>query len=48
MFIYLDVNHTVGVQDKKELYKNIKPLTSGQCAGYGVHSAFKRLFHTLS
>lgn len=49
MLIYLDVNHTADVQDKMELYKSIKPLTSEQCAGYDIqHSAFKRLFHILS
>lgn len=41
MLIYLDVNHTADVQDKMELYKNIKPLTSEHCAGYGIHSALK-------
>lgn len=51
MLIYLDVNYTADVQDKMELYKNIKPLTSEHCAGYGIHSALKKtqkLFHTLS
>lgn len=28
MLIYLDVNYTADAQDKIELYKNIKPLTS--------------------
>lgn len=28
MLIYLDVNYTADKQDKIELYKNIKPLTS--------------------
>lgn len=48
MLSYLDVNHTADVQDKMELYKNIKSLTSEQCAGYDIYSAFKILFHTLS
>lgn len=28
MLIDLDVNYTADAQDKTELYKNIKPLTS--------------------
>lgn len=48
MLIYLDVNYKAEAQDKIELYKNIKPLTSEQCTGYAIHRAFKMLFHTLS
>lgn len=48
MLIYLDVNHTADVQDKMELYKNIKSLTSEQCAGYGIHSTFKKVTHSAN
>lgn len=48
MLIYLDVNYTAAVQDKMELYKNIKPLTLNLCTGYATHWTFKTLFYSLS
>ena len=48
MLIYLDVKYTADAQDKTELYKNTKPLTSNQYTGCTIHRTFKTLFYSLS
>lgn len=41
MLIYLDVKYTADTQDKIELYKNTKTLTSNECTGYAIDRTFK-------
>lgn len=48
MLIYLDVKYTADAQDKIELYKNIKLLTSNQCTGCTIYRIFKIDFCFLS